>query len=445
VVFQSQNIGFPGPKQLSAPVGLDELQSRRYPCILFPPPRHLPGTPEHGLPLNMARKSFLPTLVLTAVVPLCALPLRAQDQYSKVELGAQYSTIRESNSNLEHADFSGVGGRFDWNFSRRLALESQVDYFPQQGAPLLLIQGGHTTQAVFGVRAKVVQTRHFSIFGLVRPGLLHFTEVVVPVGAGGSYSTQSANYFVLNLGGGLEYYPTARWILRFDIEGDPYRVPAYASAGLVQPGKINDTTRLSFGVGYRLGPILENESESKVPGNWEFGPLFSAMAIAREDSIYNVRTEPGFGGYASYRFYRVFYLDGDVLYFPQGTTFSGPHDGGAILQALAGLKGGIRRNHFGFFGKVRPGFNSYSDALTGITSTSSGTTNTYARSTNFVLDLGGIVEFYPTERSTLRIEVGDTHILFGDRNVNVDGNIESFPGGALQHSIQLMIGYGWRF
>jgi len=140
------------------------------------------------------------------------------------------------------------------------------------------------------------------------------------------------------------------------------------------------------------------------------------------------------------------YLDGDLLYFPRGTSSSGPHDGGTILQGLVGLKGGIRRNHFGIFGKARPGLHSYSQALTSIT-TSSGSPPVYGydRSTNFALDLGGIVELYPNNRSTLRIEVGDTHLFFGTRNVNVNGSVEPADGGKMQHSIQLVLGYGWRF
>jgi len=400
----------------------------------------------------MIRKTLL---FLSIVLLLCSLllalplPLCAQENYTSFELGAQYSTIRQTNSNLQGTNFSGFGGRFDWNLNRRLALEAQLDFFPEHGFPLPLVQGGQTLQAVFGLRAKVIQTRHLSVFGLVRPGLLHFTGVEVVSGQSSPfYAEQPATYFVLNLGGGIEYYPSPRWVLRADIEGDPYRVPAYFASGstLVQPGKINDTTRLSFGVAYRPGALIENEPETNVPGKWEFGPLFSAMMIAREGLTDNVRTEPGFGGYASYRFYGVLYLDGDLLYFPRQPNMSGPQDGGTILQGLVGLKGGIRRNHFGFFGKVRPGFNSYSQALTGVT-TSAGSTPVYSygRSTNFVLDLGGIIELYPSEGSTLRIEIGDTHLFFGTRDVNVDGAIQPVGGGKMQHSIQLVLGYGWRF
>lgn len=398
------------------------------------------------------RAQFAPLIGFFLCSLLPALPLCAQEEYSRVELGAQYSSIRETTAYLNGVAFSGFGGRFDWNFTRRLALESQVDFFPEHAVPLLLVQGGQTLQAVFGVRAKVIQTRHLAVFGLVRPGLLHFTGVQALSGqASPYYSDQPATYFVLNLGGGIEYYPSPRWILRADIEGDPYRVPAYSASypgggTAVLPGKINDTTRLSFGVAYRPGTLIENERETNVPGKWEFGPLVSAMMIAREGLANNVRTEPGFGGYASYRFYGALYLDADLLYSPRRPDFSGPHDGGAILQGLAGLKGGIRRNHFGFFGKVRPGFNSYSQALASISSSGQLTpTYTYDRSTNFVLDLGGILEFYPRERNTVRLEVGDTHLFFNTRDVNVDGGTQSYGGGKMKHSIQLMLGYGWRF
>ena len=405
----------------------------------------------------LIRAMFRRALVFTSIgfflCPLLlVLPLRAQEEYARFELGAQYSTIRETDANRNGVSFSGFGGRFDWNLTRRLALESQVDFFPEHAVPFLLVQGGQTLQAVFGVRAKVIQTHHFAVCGLVRPGLLHFTGVQALSGQASPYYTeQPATYFVLNLGGGIEYYPSPRWILRADIEGDPYRVPAYFAAypgggTAVLPGKINDTTRLSFGAAYRLGRLLENERETNVPGKWEFGPLFSAMMISREGLTDNVRSEPGFGGYASYRFYGALFLDGDLSYFPRGTDFSGPHDGGTILQALIGLKGGIRRNHFGFFGKVRPGFNRYAQALTSVTSSGqSNPTYTYDRSTTFALDLGGILEFYPRERSTVRLEVGDTHLFFNTRDVNVDGIMQSYGGGKMKHSIQLMLGYGWRF
>jgi opacity protein-like surface antigen len=378
---------------------------------------------------------------------LVVSPLRAQDNYTRFEFGAQFSTARLTNLDLGATNYSGFGGRFDWNLNRRLAVESQIDFFPEHARPLLSIQGGQTLQAVFGLRAKVIQTRRLSIFGLIRPGFFHFTDVLYFNSSSTTgFAERSETHFAMNLGGGIEYYLNPRWALRADVEGNPYRVPntnvALSGGSAFSVGKIDDTTRFSFGVAYRPGRLIENEKEANVPGKWEFGPLFSTMFIAREGPTEGVRTEPGFGGYASYRFYHVFYFDSDLLYFPRGSDSSGPHDGGEILEGLFGLKGGIRRNHFGIFGKVRPGFNSYSQALTAISPTGQ---ESFGRSTNFVLDLGGIVEFYPGERSTLRLEAGDTHIYFNTRDVNLGGTIVPAGGGKLQHTIQFIVGYGWRF
>jgi len=372
----------------------------------------------------------------------------AQENYSRFEFGAEYSFVRLTSTDLGATNYSGFGGRFDWNLNRRLALESQLDFFPEHLVPLLSIQGGQTIQAVFGVRAKVVQTRRISVFGLVRPGFFHFTDALYsnPNSSTG-FSTRPETHFAMNIGGGIEYYVSPRWVFRADIEGNPYRVPnsTISSPGggsKFHAGEIDDTTRFSLGVAYRPGALIENEGETKVSGKWELGPLFSTMCITREGVNDGVRNEPGVGGFASYRLYGVFYFDSDLLYFPGGSNSSGPHDGGTILQGLFGLKGGVRRNHFGIFGKVRPGFHSYSEALSSISPTGS---YGYDRSTNFVLDLGGIVEIYPSEHGTLRFEAGDTHIYFVTRDINIPGGTQTFGGGKLRHTIQFTTGYGWRF
>jgi len=402
--------------------------------------------------MNRRQGLFRCCFPLLICVLAFAASLCAQDAYTRLELGAQYSTI-ELSSPSGGKQNSGFGGRFDWNFNRRLAFESQVDFWPENYGPLYGVQGGRTLQAVFGVRAKVVQTRRFAVFGLLRPGILHFSDVLDFQNTSGpnfvSY-TRPETHFVLNLGAGIEYYLSPRWTLRADIEGDPYRVQnetfqVVGRGKAFLTGKINDTTRLSFGVSYRPGALIENERETSVPGRWEFGPLFSTMLIERDGATAGVQAEPGAGGYASYRIYRVFYLDGDLLYFPRGTPSSGPHDGGTILQGTFGFKGGIRRNRFGFFGKARPGFNSYSDALSSVASQQGGLTFGTTRATTFVLDLGGIVEFYPTEHGTLRLEAGDTHLFFGSRRLTVNGTSEPVPGYKLRHSIQFTLGYGWRF
>lgn len=385
---------------------------------------------------------------MAAILLGFASSARAQSEYTRVELGGEFSTVQERGTSNSITVFAGFGGRFDWNFTRRLAFESQVDFFPQHGMVLPYRQGGQTLEGVFGIRAKVIQTKHLSVFGLVRPGFLHFSEVEKATGAVNPvYRTAPATYFTLNLGGGIEYCFSERWAARLDISGNPYVVGNdRPTQNFFVAGSTQDTTRISLGLAYRPGALREHEAERKITGNWEFGPLYSNLTLMRDNPQIGVRNESGFGAYASLHLYKVFFLDGDLLYFPQYASSPGIHDGGTILQGLFGVKGGIRRNHMGFFGKVRPGFNYYSKSETGYTLDANQTpVFSYSPTSAFVLDLGGIVEFYPTERGTLRIEAGDTHIFWSDKSYNANGTPVSYPGGKLRHSIQLAFGYGWRF
>src|SRR5215831_13355076 len=113
----------------------------------------------------MTVRSILACTGVLVCVLLLAPSVSAQESYTRFELGAQYSLVRLTNNDLGATNYSGFGGRFDWNLNRRLAFESQLDFFPQHVIPLLSIQGGQTMQAAFGVRAKVVQMRGLSVFG----------------------------------------------------------------------------------------------------------------------------------------------------------------------------------------------------------------------------------------------------------------------------------------
>lgn len=375
----------------------------------------------------------------------------AQEQYSRWEIGGQVSTIRLLNHSGDGGIRPGFGARADFNFTRRLALEGQFDFFPGQAPAFVLEQGGRTWMGVLGIRAKAIQTRRFAAFGLLRPGILHFTGVAAPTAP---LSFKPANYLAVNVGGGMEFYPWRRWIARVDVEGDPYRIPNFRVSApgvtLSWSGKIDDAWRLSVGVSYRVGRLEEISTEAPVEGRWEFGPQVTVMSIQREGALDGVRTEPGIGGFLSYRIWGFLYADAAVAFFPRDTNSSGPHDGGRITQALAGFKSGVRRDHWGLFAKVRPGVNSYSRALKAIVATSPPPAQSFAfqyeRANALTLDLGGVMEIYPTKRGTVRFDLGDTHIYFGTRGImQPDGTVILAKGGAYRHSIQFTVGYGWRF
>jgi hypothetical protein len=402
--------------------------------------------------LRVARWFCLLVFLFAVLIVPAAL---AQQEYSRLEVGGQYSLIRLLDASGNAQSHSGFGARLDVNLTRRLALESQLDFFPHHASPFLQQQGGHALQALFGIRGKVIQSKHFAVYGLLRPGLIHFEKVAVfsstlPL----SFTTRPATYFLVDLGGGVEFYPTPRVVTRFEISGNPYAIQNFtapaASGFVTRPGEITDHFGISVGVGYRLGALRENPSETEVSSRFEFGPQFTTLIVQRESALVGVRAEPGIGGFASFQVWRFFYADSAVNFFVRDTNSSGVHDGGQILQGLFGIKGGISSGHVGIFGKVRPGFNSYSHAFTGVSQISAGPPplfkNLFDRSTNFVLDLGGVVELYPSRHTALRFDLGDTHIYFATKSfLSSNGSVISVPGGQRLHSIELSVGYAWRF
>jgi hypothetical protein len=408
---------------------------------------------------SVLRRLSRAVLLLVSLYVVLELPAaQAQQEFSRVEIGGQFGAIGLLNANGSVGIWPGFGGRFDLNITRRLALETQLDYFPTSAPVRFLEQGGKTLQLASGLRGKVLQSKHFGVYGLIRPGFIHFTDTSQLTGAPGSVPgtmVGPATYFALDLGGGVEFYPTPRWIARFELTGNPFLIPnsrpstvsAPPTPPIPTPGIVNDRYRFSVGVGYRLGALHENGPEETLSGKYEFGAQFSTLIIERRTALDAVRNEPGFGGFASYRLLRFFYADSSLQFYPRGSKSIAFQDGGRIFQGLFGIKGGITRNRISIFGKARPGLMVSTDTVTGFAATpASPSALLTGPFSTFVLDLGGIVEIYATRRTFVRLDVGDTHLYFPDKTVTLaNGKPATISGGSYQHTMQYSVGYGWRF
>lgn len=139
----------------------------------------------------------------------------------------------------------------------------------------------------------------------------------------------------------------------------------------------------------------------------------------------------GVGARFGYNFHKHVGFDSEVTYFPQ----DGQGNFGETI-AVAGLKAGYRGEKVGIFAKARPGiahFGSSSYRALGNN-----------EPTKFALDLGGIVEFYPSSRFIVRVDVGDTIIPFGDDIFRTSLPLTvSQPGTS--HNLQTSFGLGYRF
>jgi hypothetical protein len=337
-------------------------------------------------------------------------------------------------------------------------------------------QGGRTLQALFGVRAKFITTRRYSIYGVLRTGLTYETNnvnglIFSDVGDGFFFSRSGPlTHFTLDLGGGIEIYPTQRWIFRAEIDASPYFVgnlplsitssPAplgSIAAFTTGTGTIFTPWKISLGASYRLGALRDFSHDDDQSNQQDSHSRFSRLTVGAQatslslpfiDGIDGATTEAGVGPFASYRIWRFVEADTAMFLFPREEITNGPYDGGRILQGFYGVRAGFRTRHVGFFVKARPGFQSYSRVLTSQTITLGpvvSVVDTFSRATDFALDLGGVIELYPTKHFVIRLDAGDTMLYTGARNINPFGFPESLPSFPRRDTMQFGLGFGWRF
>lgn len=168
---------------------------------------------------------------------------------------------------------------------------------------------------------------------------------------------------------------------------------------------------------------------------------FTLLNVAR---VTGRVSEPGVGARIAFNPARLLGLEGEINFFPSRGNGGSNLEGGRITQGLFGAKLGWRREKVGLFGKIRPGFLSYGAAVIGVNNTVSPTIFEQGRLTHFALDAGGVLEFYPSRRTLLRFDLGDTMIRFGHQTYNSGvGYLSIAPH--TQHNLQFSVGAGIRF
>jgi hypothetical protein len=149
----------------------------------------------------------------------------------------------------------------------------------------------------------------------------------------------------------------------------------------------------------------------------------------------------GVGGRFVYNPRNWLSIEGDVNFFATEPNGRNVYQGGRAIQGLFGVKSGIRKKRFGVFGKVRPGFVTFGDALLDITALGPPVQLKTGRLTQPALDAGGVVEFYPSQRWALRFDLGNTSIFYRDRSLTVGGSVQ----GQTRNSFQFSSGILFRF
>jgi hypothetical protein len=394
----------------------------------------------------MPHQAVAPSLALFVIASVIASASQDREpKWCRFTLGGQLSILSMPHG-IETTTDPGFGANFEFHLSPRLSLLSEFDFWPQEH--LQSAQDGGNTLAFFsGLKANFIQHRKFAIYGEMRPGIVSFSNVPVQTSAF-SFENQRVTHFALNLGGGVEYYPSSRTVLRLSLSSPLVEIHSRTTPEteqtfeIISPGKIRSALQASVGIGYRLGKMREpseGPSENGI-GKWEVGPQFSIQGLERAPLfLEDVRDEVGFGGVASYRLTPHLAVDGSFLFFPHDYRVADFQDGGRIMQALAGVRAGRQFGRVGVWLKARPGFQRYS--LTGSDLSQFPTTN-FPSVFHLTLDLGGVVEVPIGRRTAFRFDAGD--VMRFHRETPIKGDILSAPAGRFD-TIQFSTAWVWRF
>ncbi len=196
-------------------------------------------------------------------------------------------------------------------------------------------------------------------------------------------------------------------------------------------------------------------AQSETP-KFEVGAQFSVIRFGDLEI-----TEPGFGGRFTYNINDHFAVEAEANFFPRevkdsyGETLQGGHK----TQGLFGVKLGARRKQAGIFGKVRLGFVRFNhferNGIVCIDGCPPQPLPSFSE-TDFALDVGGVLELYPSRRTLVRFDFGDTIIHSGSgENILLPdtfflSNGTSFPTikgivRSTSHNLQFSVGIGFRF
>jgi hypothetical protein len=384
--------------------------------------------------------------------------------YSRMEVGAQGASLLLSDPISGTEEKVGFGTSVTYNFSPILSLDTEGDFFPNNSlaGPQ---RGGRAYTLLAGPKAGW-RWRNVGLFVKARPGIINFSNVdqittgILPSGVPffAVFPGGHRTHLALDLGSVLEINTSARTMIRIDAgemliryDDRTYRIPS--TTGFVTArGVIGKSLALTAGFSYRLGTISERALSLQNTRRWEVGAQYGVLSMGRAETTgvpyfdpFNLGDDPGFGGRVTYNFNRWLALDSAVNYFYRDAHVGDAQRGGKILQGSFGPKAGWRMQRAGFFVKARPGFLSYGSVHDSFYPPFPTT-----RLTHFALDVGAVLEFYPSRRTMLRFDLGHTLGFYGARTVLAPVSV-SFPNGNLHsgafrdNGMQFISGFGWRF
>jgi hypothetical protein len=200
--------------------------------------------------------------------------------------------------------------------------------------------------------------------------------------------------------------------------------------------------------------LLQSQAHSQSTETPKYEVAAEFTTLQRES--FRGGSEPGGGARFTFNLNRMIALETAGYFVPKQCIDCA--NNGNVTEWLGGVKIGKRFEHWGIFGKARPGVVSFSRGQFTVRPNPSNPGFPFDfvpnRVTSFATDIGGVVEFYPAKHIVTRFDLGDTIIHFGPRPVEViafDQTTSTFSlmpftlPARTSHDIQFMTSVGFRF
>ncbi len=156
-------------------------------------------------------------------------------------------------------------------------------------------------------------------------------------------------------------------------------------------------------------------------------------------------TDTGVGLRLGFDLSRSVALEAALGFFP--ADLGEPAFSGSRTQALLGLKLGRRGEKAGVFATLKGGVTSFSEAPGPIACIliypPPLTCQLAGGDTLPTVGFGGALEYYPSSRAVLRLEVGDQLLRYPGPVIDGEGEVRD--GDFWDHDLRLSVGFGWRF
>lgn len=188
----------------------------------------------------------------------------AQTAAERLEVAANLNVLRLSDFDATQA---GLGGRVSFDLTRHAALEGELAFFPKDRivqppsatafGPFQIASERRRMDALFGLKVGTRRDR-FGVFAKARPGITRLIDrgtacegpgcaTILMLIARNTYRTE----FALDFGGGIELYPSARTVARFELGDTLIR---HRSSAPPCPASSCTSHNLSsrLGIGYRF-------------------------------------------------------------------------------------------------------------------------------------------------------------------------------------------------